>query len=149
MMNEELLTTVEKRHLRWLNHLADIAEESHGPEGGFRLAAGIVYKGSMVAVGLNNSEKSHPFHARAADFRSHKIYPHAETSCILKAIKTLSTREMSKATLYVARIKHPHAYTPAFVWGMARPCDACQSAIRQYGNPKVVYTTDEFWFDVL
>lgn len=111
-----------------------------------RLAACLVYRNEVLAVGYNK-QKTHPFQKR---FAKHElaISIHAETDCIMNARKLYSDDVISKATMYVLRIKRPDEGSDQFVRAMAMPCKGCQRALVAFNISKVYYTTEE-GFDYL
>lgn len=121
---------------KWIDVLSTIAESNDGV-GRAKLAAGIIYKNKLVAVGLN-SLKTHPF---AAEFgkNEHAVSWHAETRAIHTALKKLSEKEISRSTLVVVRVKEEGRQT---VVGLAKPCEGCQRCIEHHNIRTVVYTID-------
>lgn len=111
-----------------------------------RLAACITYKGKIVSMGLNRP-KSHPFQLLYGKNKD-SLFLHAEIDAIYKATKRLDSHELSKSTLYVARVKRVSSVHKGFINGLARPCVGCARCIANFGIKKVVYTT-EHGFDVV
>lgn len=113
--------------------------------GGARLAAVLVYKNKSF-YGFS-SNKTHPFqakHGRKAD----SICLHAEINAISRARRNLTTQQMQKSTLYIARARgHVIGVNPDDIqWGLAKPCGnkkcGCQSVIHMFEIPRVVFTTN-------
>jgi tRNA(Arg) A34 adenosine deaminase TadA len=106
-----------------------------------RMAAVLVYKNDVVAIGYNKM-KTHPIAKR---FQKHEeaIYLHAEIDCIKNALRVVDVDFLSKCTMYVLRLKRPETDHKKFVHGMAKPCCGCELAIDQFGIKNVYYTTDE------
>ena len=104
-----------------------------------RIAAGIVYKGRLVAVGVN-SKKSHPFQAKYSK-NEHAIYLHAEVAAIMAAKRKLTEAELAKATLYVIRTKESYINGQT-VLGIAKPCEGCERCINDHNIRRVVYSMD-------
>ena len=105
-----------------------------------RLAAGLVYRNKIVAIGTNQ-KKSHPFQKKYSK-NENSIYLHAEICAIVNALKRVDERVLSKSSLYVCRVKHPTHFDPTFTWGMAKPCVGCQRAIAAFGIRKVYYSCE-------
>jgi deoxycytidylate deaminase len=134
---------------RFLNYLEKIAEAipaaAHNRRGRVlrtRIAACIVYKNEIVSVGINQL-KSHPFQAK---FSRHvdAIFLHAETDAIKNALKHISVNDLSKASLYICRVKYDeHKSKKILMRGMCKPCEGCQRAIAAFNINKVVYTCDD------
>lgn len=135
--------------LKYLGFLEKIAEAipaaAHNRRGRVlrtRIAACIVYKNEIVSVGINQL-KSHPFQAK---FSRHAdaIFLHAETDAIKNALKHISVSDLSKATLYICRVKYDEQDTKKIqMRGMCKPCEGCQRAIATFNIKKVVYTCDD------
>lgn len=128
-----------KNEKRWalLEKVAIAAE----PVRRSRLAAMLVYKNDVIAVGYNK-KKTHPMAQR---FQKHEeaIYLHAEVDCIKNALRVVEPELLQKCTMYVLRMKRPDDNPKVFVRGMSKPCCGCHHAIEQFGIKKVYYTTDE------
>ena len=122
-----------KRHDRIMNMLARTAYEK-SPEDSSKHAAAIVYKNELVTIAWNEF-KTHPLQAKFT-LDDSRTYLHAEINVIRKSLNHLSLLELSKSTLYVARIMKSGE------WGMSCPCKACQQAIIAFDINKVIYTTN-------
>lgn len=127
-------------NMKYFNMIIKIAE-SLEPVSNQRLAAILVYKNEILAVG-HNKFKTHPF-AKKFSKHSMAIYLHAEVDCIKNALRNYDLETIKKATLYVARVKRPEDNHKIFVQGMAKPCCGCMSAIAHFGIRKVYYTTED------
>lgn len=121
---------------KWIETLSTIAEDIEGV-GRARLAAGVIYKNRLVAIGWN-STKTHPF---AAEYGKNEfaVSWHAETHAIHNAKKKLSDKELSRSTLVVVRVKEDDKQQ---VYGMAKPCEGCQRCIEEHNLRTLVYTVD-------
>ena len=126
------------RNLKILKILASMAETVVGIKQ--RMAAAIVYKDSIISVGIN-SKITDPFQIKYQR-NVHSIYPHAEIAAIKRASKKLTDRQLIKSILYVVRIKNTESSPGNFDWGFALPCDGCMRAISEFGIKTVVYSTD-------
>lgn len=129
-----------KKHNKIWNVLEKVAIATE-PVSRQRLAACLVYKNEIIAIGFNK-RKSHPIAKR---FQKHEeaIYLHAEVDCIKNALRTYSEEIISKSTMYVLRVKRPDDNHNAFIRGLAKPCPGCQHAIDQFNVKRVFYTCDE------
>lgn len=105
-----------------------------------KLAAGIVYKRSLIAVGVN-SFKTHPLMLRYGK-NDQSVYLHAEIDVIKNALKIIDVTDLEQCDLYVYRVKKAAQYSPRWITGLARPCSGCQRAIEAFGFRSVFYTTD-------
>lgn len=112
-----------------------------------RLASLLVYKGSIISVGINK-RKSHPFQRKYAS-NEDAIYLHAETDCIVNALKYYSSDIISKSVMYVARMKKPNTAATNYVYGLSKPCEGCSRAIAQFGIKTVFYTLNERGYECL
>lgn len=117
-----------------LKTLRAVAEGS-APVKSARIAAAVVYKGSIISVGTN-SYKTDPLQAKYSK-NEHAIFMHAEILAIKRALKILSKEEMKKAHLYVVRRKNAAGIMQD---GLAKPCIGCQRAIDDVQIQKVIYT---------
>ena len=110
------------------------------PVNSSRISACIVLKNNLISYGFNQ-RKTHPFQAQYAK-NDDSIFLHAETDAIKNALKRISTDELSRCTLYIARAKHISNRSAAWIRGLACPCEGCMRAIVQFNIKKVVYTVD-------
>lgn len=126
---------MSSRNERYLRTLRQIAETSNERA---KLAAAVVVDNEIVGLGVNRM-KTHPMQAM---FRknNHAIYIHAEIDAIAKAVKALRTKDLSRATLYIARVKKDRKDN--WVDGLAKPCKGCMQAIASFGIKKVIWTED-------
>lgn len=107
------------------------------------IGAVLVYKGVVVGA-ASNSYKTNPiqkiYNRRYRNFnKSEKPIcdsVHAEVACILSVRQEI---DWKKAKLYIYRLS-PGKDSGH---GMARPCDACMSFIKDVGIRRVFYTTDD------
>lgn len=130
------------RHIRRLNNAIDMVRDHPGY--GKAMISAILFHGNRkIGSGLNTS-KSHSFAVKYSK-NPHAIFLHAEQSAIYSAEKLLgkSTLLGMKTILYVARLKQVSNINEEKIWGLAKPCDGCMKAIREYGISKVIYTLDQ------
>lgn len=131
-----------------LKYLEKHAVLSSGTGGRFKLAAGVVRRGKLLAVGVN-SYKTHPIMMNSG-YREGQDCLHAEADAIKKCIKMGYADLLSSCELYVVRVKHPSKFTDDYVHGLAKPCEGCNNIINDYNFKSVYYTTDEHGrFEVL
>jgi hypothetical protein len=134
------------KHQKILNHLAKIAT-AVSPVRHARLASCVTYKGMIIAYGTNKF-KSHPFQKRFGK-NSDAIFLHSEVDVLCRARRYLDERDLSKATLYVCRVKYDDFKRRKMVFGMAKPCIGCERALASFGMKNVIYTLDEEGYDIL
>lgn len=125
---------MKRQWKRYIDMLSKHAERL-SPVDNSQHAAAVVIGKRMVGFGTN-SYKSHPF-ANKYSAREGAVYLHAETSAIKDALRTVSVEELSRATLYVVRVKKNGEIA------MSKPCKGCERCIDDFGIKSVVYTTDE------
>jgi deoxycytidylate deaminase len=130
------------KHEKVLDLLSVMAEgvDRNTTTSGARLAAAIVYKNQVISIGVNQ-KKSHPFQAKYST-NEDAIFLHAETDTIRTALRHLTEKQLSKATLYVCRIKHEDGPNTPLIWGLAKPCVGCQRAIATFDIKGVVYSEE-------
>lgn len=132
------LTNKEKRIFDFLKQQAidvDAVKSS-------RIVAAVVLNNQVISVG-NNKMKSHPFAAKYSK-NEEAIYLHAETDAIKKALNHVSPSELSKATLYIQRVKRPDPHKrKGWTNGLSKPCKGCMRAVVEFDFKRVVYSTDE------
>lgn len=125
-------------HDRYFNTLEKIAIAIE-PVGAARIAACLVYKGSIISFGFNK-RKTHPLQRKYSK-NEDSIYLHAEIDCIKNALKN-NADIIEKCTLYILRMKKDENNHSVFIRGLAKPCSGCSHAIDQFNIKKVYYTTD-------
>ena len=129
-----------KKIEKHISTLLSIAEDIEEPVRCYRLAAGIIYKNTLVSVGVN-SYKTDPFQAKYSK-NEKAIHLHAEVAAIKNALRHLSVDDIQKATLVVVRVKrktNKEPYSPA----MAKPCSGCRRCMVEFGIKNVYYTGEE------
>lgn len=108
----------------------------------------LVFKNKIVVFGYN-SKKTYPIQKKYNLFRNFSRTDkttnngmiHAEMMCLQKTkYLNLNWEEVS---LYVARAKIDGTQ------GLAKPCEACQKAIKERGIETVYYTLEDSGFDIL
>lgn len=125
--------------------ILDKIAESVEPVASARLAAAVVYRNDIVAIGTNK-KKSHPFQKR---FSKHAmaIYLHAELDAIKNALRHLSLDELARSHLYISRARFADSETNPIkdnlMHGLAKPCEGCMRAIATFNIKHVCYTTDD------
>lgn len=134
-MNEE-----RNKHAKYINILAKLAADIPQGSGNARIAACVVLKGMIISFGVNEP-KTHPFQIKYGK-NDKSIFLHAETSAIKNALKYISSKELSRATLYVCRVKYFDYTKRVMLFGNARPCSGCFRCINTFSIGSVYYTTD-------
>lgn len=136
-----------KRDIKILDFLSKAAEAANHNGMRARLAAAVVLRGNIISIGFNR-KKSHPFQAQFQT-NDKQIYLHAETDAINRALKYISTSDLKKATLYVARVKYTDNKSKKAIWAESKPCIGCQKAIFQYEIKNVVHTCEGNTYDMI
>lgn len=127
------------RNSKYINLLAKIAINVN-PVASARIAAAIVYKNDVIAIGTN-SLKTHPFQAKFGKNKC-SIHLHAETDAIKNALKLITQEELAKSTLYICRVKYVDHTKKKVIFGLSKPCDGCARAIVNFNIKKVIYSQD-------
>lgn len=94
--------------------------------------AALIRKGRRIVSAGLNSKKTHPLQAKYGNNRF-SIHLHAEIAAILRA----SEDDLEGSTLYVARSLKDGSRA------LAKPCEGCQRAIKDFKIKRVVYTTEK------
>jgi tRNA(Arg) A34 adenosine deaminase TadA len=130
-----------RSHKDWIHILKKMLEDMPTTELSHRsrLASAVVYRGDLVSFGFN-SLKTHPLQAKYSK-NPWSIHLHSEIDAIKNALRHISQRELSKSTLYVARVKKEHL-TMKNIQGLAMPCPGCARAIATFDIPQVIWTLD-------
>ena len=125
------------------------------PAHGKRFISAIVDKNRIIAYGTNQA-KTHTFQLEyntqsrhtllskdISDFKDtlekYSFNIHSETNAIKNAVTRVSLERLAKCDIYVARAKLVNG---VFVYGNAKPCEGCFSAIESFGLNNLYYTTD-------
>jgi deoxycytidylate deaminase len=101
------------RHDKYMNMLSKIAIAVE-PVAHARIAACVVYKNEIISFGINQ-KKSHPFQAIYGTNKE-SIFLHAETDAIKNALKIISVSELTKASLYICRVKYEACNKNKFIF---------------------------------
>ena len=118
--------------------LLRLAEANEGVNG-YRMAAGVVYKKTLLSTGVNH-KKTHPIMLNDG-YRDKQVYLHAEADAIKNALRLVPQSTLVKSDIYVVRLKKdPRGNTYE---GLAKPCAGCTNLIIQYGLKGVYWTNDE------
>lgn len=104
------------------------------PVANAKIVSAVVYKNRIYGLG-HNSYKTHP---KAKEFHNqlNKECLHAEMMACFYARYNLGEENLKKATIYVVRAKKDGSL------GLAKPCQACDSMIRDLGIKKIIYSKD-------
>ena len=101
-----------------------------------KILAGIVHRSTIKSMS-SNSSKTDPFSLKFGKYP----FPHAEVSAIKQFLNLYDSSILSECTLYVIRRKLSGP-SGVSIYGNARPCNGCMSAIRQYNIRSIIYSTD-------
>jgi tRNA(Arg) A34 adenosine deaminase TadA len=131
------------KHKKYFDILHRVAETVE-PVARQRLAACLVYKNQIVSMGINK-RKTHPFQQQFAKHEE-AIFLHAETDCIVNALRQIDADDLKRCSMYITRIKKSDENAKNFISGLAKPCDGCQRALAQFDIGNVYYSLDnEGW----
>lgn len=114
-----------------------------------QVGCAVYEKGKLIATGAS-TEKTHPMQFEYnklrqfdRDGKNCADKAHAEMIALAK-LKNMDVK-MSDVTFYIVRLCRARPF------GMARPCPACQAALRDAGVQDIRYTTNSGvareWFD--
>lgn len=129
-----------KREKKIIDNLFDMASMAKSVANA-RIVAGLVYKGELIAIG-GNKLKTHPFQNRYSK-NDESPYLHAENDCIVRGLRDFDSDLLAKSKLFVVRAKKKGPRQVQDIWGLAKPCDGCMRAIRDFKIKDVWYSTDE------
>jgi len=118
-----------------------MAIDNHNSSNRAKLAASLVIRNEVISVGYN-SYKTHPLQKRFSK-NIEAIFKHAEVDCIINALRHIDQEELSKATLYVYRVKKLTKDDIHWSDGFSKPCSGCSEAINHFKIKKVVFSTEE------
>lgn len=123
--------------VRQINILKDVAEDTISVSNA-RVVAAVIYKGKIVSIGVNQN-KTHP---NSYKYRKNDkaIYIHAEVDAINKASKRLNSKQLTKATIIICRVKKNEENKDVF--GLSKPCKGCEKCISDKGILNIIYTED-------
>lgn len=136
---------MKDKNIQILNQLFELSKNV-APIDGARIAAGVVFKNNFVSIGFCQ-RKTDPMQKQFA-INEHCIYMHAEIHAIKQAKKILTPSQFKKSSIFVARSKiitnqiSNKRIKKSWAFGLAKPCEGCQSCIDTYGLHRSVYTTD-------
>ena len=116
------------------------------PVSNARIASAIVIGNTVVGLG-RNSYKTHPLQAKYGK-TEHTIHLHAEIDAIKNSLRRVSVDDLSKATIYISRVKKRDRKR-GFIPGLSAPCSGCMGAITDFGIKRIVYSLDGGGFQVI
>jgi len=123
---------MNKKIMRRLFNIAKLTEKV----GGCRVVAALVVRNKVLSIGVNS--KNSCFLARRFYKHNSAICNHAEISAISQLVNSTNNR-LRGLTLYVCRAKKVNGH---WNYGLAKPCDGCEAAIRHFGISKVFWSHD-------
>lgn len=138
------LLDIKKSDLRWFNAARDEADQSNFPR--FHVGCVLVYQGHILSS-AHNTEKSDPIQKKYNRYRRFNYSTkgcinhsgHAEMLALKKVTYPIAQQvDWKKVKCYTYRICPGLDYG----FGMARPCAACMTAMRERGIRDFYYTTD-------
>jgi tRNA(Arg) A34 adenosine deaminase TadA len=130
----------DRSKTRMFKYILNHALTNHGVRNVFKLAAAVVYKKTVISIGLNQM-KTHPLQSEFGT-NEDSIYLHAEIDAIRKALQIIDREQLRLCDMYVARVKKPYPETEFYVTGLSKPCPGCLKAIRSFGIKNVYFTED-------
>lgn len=128
------------RHDRYLDMLEAMAS-AMDPVNGYRVVACVVIQNKLVSVGQCRY-KTHPLQAKYSK-NDDAIFLHAEIDAIKNALRNHSISDLTKADMYVLRLRKVSTNDHTFIRASAKPCRGCSMAVKAYELRNVYYTNDE------
>lgn len=111
------------------------------------LAAMIINnKNEILSIGYS-LKKTHPFQKRFGK-NDKAIYLHAEIDAIHKALKRNTLETLQRSTIFIVRLKKFEVSKRKFItiYGLAKPCQGCMAAIKEFGIKRIYHTCNEDCF---
>jgi len=135
-----------KISMKIMKVLSKVAEASE-PFARARIAAALVYKNEILAIGTNKN-KTHPLQGRYAKHEE-AIFLHAEIDAIANALRRYDADTVAKSKLYIYRCKWTHSKKPVITQGLAKPCEGCMRAIVAFDIKHVCYSLEDEGYEWL
>jgi len=132
---------ITSRDEKYMAFTRRIAIQNTNSQNRARLAASLVIRNDIVSIG-QNSIKSHPLQKKFAK-NIEAIFKHAEVDCIINALRHVDAEQLSKATLYIHRVKKQTKDSVEWSDGFAEPCIGCKQAIKHFNIKRVIFSSDE------
>ena len=126
---------------RRIIRLLDTMARDVTPIRGAKLAAALVHRNQIISLGVNQF-RTHPFQAKYGK-NSEAIYLHAEMNAIRNALNHVHSDDLTRASLYVYRVRRPESRSQNWICGSSRPCEGCAKAISVFGIKRVINSTNE------
>lgn len=111
----------------------------HDGVSGFVVKAEIWKRGRLISTGIN-ALKTHPLQKQFGR-NPMAIHRHAEIDALRNALNYVQADQLTKCTLYVARIKRL-SKGGRFVRALAKPCEGCMRMVSSFEFKEVFWTTD-------
>lgn len=132
---------INSRDKKYMAFIRRLAMNNTNTQHRAKLAACLVIRNDIISIGMN-STKSHPLQKRFS--KNHEsIFKHAEVDCIINALRHIDPEELSKATLYISRVKKLTRESIDWSDGLSDPCPGCKQAIDHFKIKRVIHTTEE------
>lgn len=132
---------ISVRDEKYMEFTRRMAISNNNSQNRAKLASSLVIRNEIISVGFN-SYKTHPLQKKFSK-NVEAIFKHAEVDCIINALRHVEPEELSKATLYVHRVKKLTKDHKEWTDGISEPCRGCKQAIDYFKIKKVVYSTEE------
>ena len=140
---------ISTRHERYFSILEKIAKDVVSPVTAPRLASCLVIGSTIISFGVNKKQ-THPLQARFGR-NTDSIILHSEIAAINNALRAGHKADLSKASLYILRVKYDSSVikTRNVVRALSSPCIGCQKAIQYFKIKKTIYTVDKDNYAIL
>jgi len=132
---------ITNRDEKYMAFTRRMAIQNNNSQNRAKLAASLVIRNEIISVGYN-SYKTHPLQKKFSK-NIEAIFKHAEVDCIINALRHVDADDLSKATLYIHRVKKLTKDHLDWSDGYSEPCCGCKQAIDHFKIKRVVYSTDQ------
>jgi len=132
---------INSRDEKYMAFTRRMAINNNNSQNRAKLAASLVIRNDVISVGYN-SYKTHPLQKKFSK-NIEAIFKHAEVDCIINAIRHVDTEELSKATLYIYRVKKLTKDSIEWSDGYSEPCSGCKQAINHFKIKKVIFSSEK------
>lgn len=121
-------------HTKMLEQLYEYALEDRGYKR-YRLAAALVLKKKILAIGWNSYQKSHPLQKKFSQ-QDGRVFLHAEIDAIRRYRRFLDRDRQGMPDGLVIYVCHAGKEG----WRPAKPCPGCMGALTYFGIDHVIYS---------
>lgn len=132
---------INSRDEKFMIFTKRMAIQNNSSQNRAKLAASLVIRNEIISIGYN-SYKTHPLQKRFSK-NIEAIFKHAEVDCIINALRCVDQEDLSRASLYVYRVKKLTKDSIQWSDGYSEPCCGCKQAINHFKIKKVIFSSEE------